>query len=413
MISELCVELVQAIASEVSPPDQKALRAVSRQLRRAIEPLLCASVTLVLDLNNPRRDSLTQLKTLTESTTAWSYCQRLRIVSLRGRVRDADNESMQELLRPALESLTGLRALEWDLNDDEPSRAHDVVVEVMNAHEHMDELRLVDHMVHGHRFIDLAPVSNLRVLSASARGGGWTCPAMDWLSLVVRKSPDLEGFQCPSSDTCPELYTVMQQEGIRLKQVKVRATDSVLLRYLASYSGLERLEISAVRDDDDWNTLFGTVLPRHTATLVVLRCPGFAEGVCSFKVDNIALISQMQRLQTLEMSINGSAMWDQPEKGLRNIVDVFLEMAMEMPLLRNIAILAAIDPWNGRCSRGPSKASLREGTQKRIAEAVDAFGRARGTARIARLIETHHRRISEVQSERKLEASGTGRRNVA
>ncbi|KAJ6465213.1 hypothetical protein C8R47DRAFT_1079401 [Mycena vitilis] len=169
-------------------------------------------------------------------------------------------------------------------------------------------------MVHGHRFIDLAPISNLRILSASAGGGGWTCPAIDWLSLVVQKSPDLIS-RVSSARRQTFAPDVMQQEGIRLKQVKVRATDSVLLRYLASYSAGDQCS--------------GT-------TTTAPRCLG------PFKADNIALISEMRRLQILEMSINGFEMRDDPDKGLRNIVDVFLEMAVEMPALRNIAIYKSI-----------------------------------------------------------------------
>ncbi|KAJ6553327.1 hypothetical protein B0H19DRAFT_1263720 [Mycena capillaripes] len=415
MIIGLCVELIEArptstdvgldrhTSAEIcgrrhicayggaSTADQKALRAVCKHLRLVIEPLLCVSTTLVLGVKG-RDGSPSQLEALAAGQTIWAHCRRLKIISLA-----VANDPMQKMLRSASESLKSLRVLDlWiiDDNDVDLDWPQHIVVDVMN-HEYLNELCLVNFTTYGYHFFDLAPFSGLRILSIKTGGHGWTRAAMDWLSRV--------------------LYDMLQPERIQLKDVGVMYPEDGLMRYLASYSGLERLDIFAVHQDLDGEPLIENIVPRHGASLTVLICPGYCEGACSFSRRSIRVISQLRQLETLEVSINSFDIEPPPGSGVGDIVaslqtrimqnylrgltwlvqELFLEMAVEMPALRNIGILAAAKPstmyfrirGQGGGWRGHSE------VQQKITDTVDAFGRTRGTQAIAGLVETHHRCI--------------------
>ncbi|KAJ7280840.1 hypothetical protein C8J57DRAFT_1464226 [Mycena rebaudengoi] len=401
MISELCAELLHTIGSELSTPDQKSLRAVSRHLRYVIEPLfrVFTAVCLVLDVGKPADGGPSQLEVLASGPTAWAHCRRLKILSLAPGAEGATgiqyklaNHRIQKFLRPALESLTGIRSVDWTIHDTDAFSAQLIVVEVLNARRTVNELRLVDKTKINDQFATLPPILNVYTLSVDAPANSWNSDSrfLPWIRQLVRVNPGLESLRFLSTVGCAQMCEILQRENIRLKSVSIPSADDALLRYLASYSGLERLEFGGL---SYWQAslFFGSILPRHATSLVVLRCPANSEGECSFGRHHVALISELRRLETLEMSVNSSEM--APETEDKDIIELFLEMAVAMPALGNIAILPAAA---GNCGIGIER--NKRDMRGRIRKTMNAFAKEKGSPVLNHLVKTHHRRVKQLKT---------------
>ncbi|KAJ7887034.1 hypothetical protein B0H14DRAFT_2180059, partial [Mycena olivaceomarginata] len=78
------------------------------------------------------------------------------------------------------------------------------------------------------------------------------------------------------------------QNDVQLKELTTNTVTADLLVYLASYSGLRRLNLlyaggrTQVESDRLADTFFETVLPLHAASLVKLQCSGCYESRWSF-----------------------------------------------------------------------------------------------------------------------------------
>ncbi|KAJ6598225.1 hypothetical protein DFH09DRAFT_1071263 [Mycena vulgaris] len=284
----------RVIAHELSRTDQKALCKTSRRLRDAIEPVFWASATFVLDHSQTEGTRL-QLRAVARGTAVWAKGRRLRITCLAP--AQQAYESVKILLRPALESFKRLRTGHWTIRGDDPDWAQRIPIDVMNAHEHLPELYLVNALSDGKSFKALAPISRLRVLGVASTPdywpGIWPSELLGWIGQIA------------------------------------------LLSYLASYSGLERLQIDKVARDQHGKMLYECVIPKHTASLVGFRCSAFSQAPCSLLgLHTIALVSQLRRLETLQMSVPGG------EVGF--IIKLFLKTAAGMLSLRDIAIWPAV-----------------------------------------------------------------------
>ncbi|KAJ7668813.1 hypothetical protein DFH06DRAFT_1084970 [Mycena polygramma] len=403
MISELCVELLQEIGSHTRTADQKSLRAVSRHFRSIIEPLFCASTTLVLNLKQDLDSGPSQVDTLAAGTTPWSLCRRLRIDSLRApkyRQMSLRNEPMHNLLRSALESLTRLHAVCWTLRSGDTAWARTLVIDVLNSCDSFSELTLLTEMS-SHKFPALPPVSGIRVLIIDPTPATWKhlgSGLLSWVEEIIESSPGLECL-CLPGEGYAEIAQVLRETKIQLKNIYIprprvygSSTDLVpILRYLASYSGLERLEIQSIATELEGTLLFESVLPRHLQSLVALSCPGQMVGRCSFGLHNISLVSQLRNLETLEMSVNSSEM--APGNMHRDIVDQFLEMAVGLPALRNIALVAPTHAGFWAMNQlGKS--------QDKITSTMLAFEKAKASPAVALLVESHRQRMTTIGERR-------------
>jgi hypothetical protein len=194
------------------------------------------------------------------------------------------------------------------------------VVEVLNTREHFAQLKLVNGMSAGDRFEALPPISRIRILTVEALPELWTGGFLGWMKQVVRASPHLEWIPFLSMNGCAQMCEILEQEKVRLKDVSILSPHPAFLHYLASYSGLERLEIADVFPDAHGQMLWERVVPKHKASLVVLICPGVSEGLCSFGEHNVKLISQLRKLEMLEISVNSSEMAPKVGKGERDVV---------------------------------------------------------------------------------------------
>lgn len=95
-----------------------------------------------------------------------------------------------------------------------------------------------------------------------------------------------------------------------LTEITTSVVTPELFAYLTSYSGLRKLSLihpdggSREASDRLADMFFETVLPHHAASLVELSCAAGYESRWSFGTHNVDVISQLDNLKTLEMSIN-------------------------------------------------------------------------------------------------------------
>ncbi|KAJ7686323.1 hypothetical protein B0H17DRAFT_718782 [Mycena rosella] len=219
-----------------------------------------------------------------------------------------------------------------------------------------------------------------------------------WLPQVMQQSPNLEVLRLPFAREGGDAWEALGLNGVRLKELSVPHAPQSLLRYLASYSGLERVVIGTSSGRDDRAPFFWeSVLPRHAESLKGLVCPSYSAGPWCFGRHNITLISDLRQLDTLEIGIDLDERWVQHEK---DIVELFMEMASEMPLLRKIAIIVALQPQGG-CRN--YLARLQDSIDSHVDKTVDSFGAAHPSPAIAHLIKTHHQRSKVYRQRHPLE----------
>ncbi|KAJ7737556.1 hypothetical protein B0H16DRAFT_104926 [Mycena metata] len=386
MFSDLAAEMIYAIGCKTTTADQKSLRAVSRQFRSIIEPIFCANASLSLKLELDS-DTPSQLEILATGKTAWSHCQKLRIHSLACPAEKADQ--VRKSLRPALEALTNIRSVRLGLGKSDAPWAQATVIDVLNKTRRQLELDFVgnpEYTVPEIAERALAPISNLRSLSISALDVDWTPESgfTKWILQTVRASPQLESlYLVPASmGCCSDICRVLEEMNIRLKSVFVKyPTLQSLPRYLASYSGLERLRLGVVWREAMGATLLNDILPRHVESLVELSLVGNAGEVCNFGQHNIALISQMTRLERLEMSFSPST-----PAGLREAIELFLKTVATLPLIRDIALLPA--HYHGTSCGGANEVQTCANGD-RVTQILKDLGYPKESV-LGRLIETHH-----------------------
>ncbi|KAJ7358134.1 hypothetical protein DFH08DRAFT_801979 [Mycena albidolilacea] len=381
---DLHVELLQEIGAELSWADLKNLRAVPRHIRDAMEPVFYASATLVVDPFNRDGQTWLTLKTLVEGTCLWSRYGRLRIRSLAPKALPGSAATygfFRDFVRPALQSLTQLRVVHWIMRRDDPSWAHRIVVDTLSAYDHLQELHMMTTAYDDDRFVAFPTIPRLRSLSVDQPTDWmvyvrcrWTAGFLAWIGRTIRASPQLESTRFPcTADDCAE-------------GVSGPRSHDALYSYLASYSGiLERLEIIDVQQSAHGKMLYENIISQNAASLVVLRLPGCEEGQegsCALKSQQITFISQLKRLETLYIAVEGSG-----PGALRAVAYRFLETAVDsIPALKNIAILPA---YSGGCNRSNRLdrlrrryGSLKKTGGQRMSE--DCLRRTAGVSRISR-----------------------------
>ncbi|KAJ7718669.1 hypothetical protein B0H16DRAFT_1608933 [Mycena metata] len=381
------MELILAIASKASSQDQKALLAVSKRFRAIIQPHFCASKCVVVNVT-PNTKEFSQLKTLATGNSAWSHCRSLEIARLEP--RQGQEDRMRQYLGPALKSLANIRTVYLTLDDASACWAQEVVLQSLDQSGGAHELCLVNNLRDQKRFLTLPSISHLTALALDGPNSHQGDFA-GWIRQVLRRSPGLKCLRLTHS--CLEIGPILEAEKVRVRDLSIPMANNALLRYLGSYSGLERLVITRkIRDSE--SVLFGSVIPRHTESLRVLSCSGYEGGTCNFTLDKIALISQLHKLETLEMSVNADG---QRPGNLKETIEAFLEMAAEMPALRSIGILPAYNDDDSAC--WSSKSAKTRDAMKKIEKVLETFKETTletftedKKSAVGRLIETHHRR---------------------
>jgi hypothetical protein len=117
------------------------------------------------------------------------------------------------------------------------------------------------------------------------------------------------------------LASLRGQNHVQLKELTTNTVTADLLVYLASYSGLQRLNLlyaggrTQVESDRLADTFFEAVLPLHADSLVELLCSVGYESRSSFGTHCVAAISRLHNVETLEMSVDAADVQDaEPER---------------------------------------------------------------------------------------------------
>lgn len=167
----------------------------------------------------------------------------------------------------------------------------------------VDDLGLYINDVEG---LSSLSITGLRKLSVTT--GTWQgMPIAEPLSRLVAQNPRLTSLRLPTENlsSWAEIWNVLAQSSDqRLTEISAQYCPE-LLAYLASYSGpgLQKLHLWAP-DKGDADEFFHTLLPRHAVTLTELSCIAGYECAWSFSPYVADAIGQLERLESLEMSIN-------------------------------------------------------------------------------------------------------------
>ncbi|KAF7309331.1 hypothetical protein MIND_00303600 [Mycena indigotica] len=112
-----------------------------------------------------------------------------------------------------------------------------------------------------------------------------------------------------------------------------------LLEYLGSYSGLQTLALDIRGNDqmeDDACIFFEEVLPRHAASLQTLRCVPALESAWSVQLGNAQVLSTLENLTRLEMSIDAQHL-DTPDDKT-NAFHLLVNSIARIPKLTGLAL---------------------------------------------------------------------------
>ncbi|KAJ6598396.1 hypothetical protein DFH09DRAFT_1356649 [Mycena vulgaris] len=406
-ILDLPIELLQETAYQ-APWTQQLFRAACKQLHSAIDPIFFASHSVVLDARSCESrlyGGISYLEALARGTTGWSrYARRLEINNLERGFPDEQLEQVRRFLRPALASLRpSIQAVIWSDGSGDPHGVRDAVVEFIESLPTLDEFQLAHGVdppnlslshLSGVRTLKLsAPVSALRtqpILQVIAHSRALSCLHLQSLS---------------SGSTWTDIWALLRAEKIELAELSVTGggTDA-LLAYLGSYAGLKHLCLSDSEDTTGSADTFAHVLPRHAATLETLRCPAGSDGRWSFGVHNANALLGLNDLVTLEMSANSVDVGRLSTETHKNVVELFIDVAAQLPVLRHLSMVATGHPGG----RGPAGNGLhRAMVGMQIREILESYGPSVESSAVAQWVEARPllsilmARVSKRRAERR------------
>ncbi|KAJ7328417.1 hypothetical protein DFH08DRAFT_1084509 [Mycena albidolilacea] len=355
MLSTLPTELLQQIGDELSRPDQGRLRGVSKNICLAIDPIFFADAQMFL--------STDRIESRVDTLRAWALGGEKCILYARGLILDVGPDpqpvlyglswvfdyiltlasgrltlfdaAMESLLVAALSSLKSFRTMRWSMRKRDPAWQRAAIRRFLASTPLVDDLGLYINDVEG---LSSLSITGLRKLSVTT--GAWQgMPIAEPLSRLVAQNPRLTSLYLPTENlsSWAEIWNVLAQSPHQcLTEISAQYCPE-LLAYLASYSGpgLQKLHLWAP-DKGDADEFFHTLLPRPAATLTELSCIAEYECAWGFSPYVADAIAQLERLESLEMSINRDDI-DAPA----NAVDLLLRTTAFLPAMRYLRIWAA------------------------------------------------------------------------
>ncbi|KAJ7150445.1 hypothetical protein C8R43DRAFT_1005876 [Mycena crocata] len=355
MFQNLCVELIQEIGSKVDRADLKRLRATCRGFSSALGPLYFS--TFVLTSNRLHlQETVTTLRELVAGEVGWSHYAKTLVIRPGREPRldepgcDLSIAEQRCVLAAALGCMERIRTVCWQMDDDHPLWALNVVCAFLNTLPLLEDLQLTwwptDNIHHN---LPLAQVTTLRKLTIKSRYRDPTL-ASDQVCALVYQNRGLTSLHLLGGEAAWwfEVWTMLRDQpnlNIRLKDVCTDMLTADLLVYLSSYSGLERLQYrrthSGTHEQADAlaDFLYTSVLPRHADSLVCLRdldsltTTGTRWGLGQHNVETIA---RLQRLETLEMCVKAVDVLhvDLPH----NAIHLLLQTATNLPRLQFLGV---------------------------------------------------------------------------
>ncbi|KAJ7103899.1 hypothetical protein C8R44DRAFT_887395 [Mycena epipterygia] len=348
MLLDLSTELLQEIGGQVksSGPEQKSLRQICKSVSIAIEPQFFSS--LVLEKEELRIDmGRGFLEALATGETGWSrYAQTLHIDSApnrKGAGLSRSEAAMKDLLASVLGSLTNIQTVVWVSLDSDFAWEVNAICDFLNTLPLLNDLQLG---VYRNTELPLLRLSGLRRLKIRTSTGK-DLPFVQHIPSIVAQNRNLSSLHLSGASGDANIWTMLRARPdlqIHLKDISTGSVTPDLLAYLASYSGVEKLRFWGVgrnsqQAGDLADTFFTTVLPRHTKSLLTLSCTTVYESRWSFGAHNVDVLSELQKLRNLKISINT----DEPI----NVVDLLIRTA---DLLHDLQLLE-VDSAKSESSR--------------------------------------------------------------
>ncbi|KAJ7637852.1 hypothetical protein B0H17DRAFT_1216919 [Mycena rosella] len=243
--------------------------------------------------------------------------------------------------------MTNIRTVIWTVR---PASAEfrSVIADFLRSNTLLDDLRLDVNGVTDLSF-SLDELPNLRKLEI---GSNYQISAsvVRKLTPVILKNSNLSSLPLRGGqEEWSQLWTLLRTRQIYLTDVSATYVGDEILAYLGSYSGIERLQLlwvdagSETTSNRFADVFFETVLPRHTNSIVQLSCPALYECRWSFGAHNAHVIGRLQRVSKLEMTVNCEDVPDEQSvvHSGENAVERILQLAAQLPALRNLGIFAS------------------------------------------------------------------------
>ncbi|ESK91088.1 hypothetical protein Moror_9592 [Moniliophthora roreri MCA 2997] len=133
--------------------------------------------------------------------------------------------------------------------------------------------------------------------------------------------------------------------GIKLEKVVVNGLTEDLLLYLASYSGLQDLELSFQEHPEAQDSetserrsriLYDTVIPKHSMTLRVLKLPKTPEAYWHVGMQNVGQLQQCVNLQVVHLLLNHDDIGEPNSEN--DVLTKVLNIAVRMDKLEELEI---------------------------------------------------------------------------
>ncbi|KAJ6531657.1 hypothetical protein DFH09DRAFT_1183025 [Mycena vulgaris] len=349
-ILSLSVELLQEIGRQITKADHKSLRAVCRYLALGFDPLFFSSLVLWTQQLKRDEDGAIYLETLATGKTGWSrFATTLSIdpnhqsILLTGGEDIPSISQLQHLLGATLGSMPNIQTVKWYLRPEYHDWPRNAIAAFLNSHPLLDNLQLD---VQGLRALDfsLDQISGLRKFKFGGLPYSGPSELVQPLTQVIINNRQLSSLDLQRSDNWSYVWTALRMAQVHLTDVATNSVTEELLTYLASYSGIQRLDLgypdagSEAESDRLADIFFDTVLPRHASSLVQLSCPAGYESRWSFGSHNADVISCLPRISKLVMSVNCV---DVPSYSEENSVERLLQVAAQLPRLRHVRIYSA------------------------------------------------------------------------
>ncbi|KAJ7065580.1 hypothetical protein C8F01DRAFT_1053697 [Mycena amicta] len=328
--TDLPTDVILEIALHLETADHASLRSVCRHIGLAMD--VCFFQTLVLPSN---RLNVSILEAIASGPcrSPWANNTRELLVAPGRRLHEDHManlpvDNLKQSMISALACLKKVSVVRFKITKEDPSWLNGVV---FNALQHFS-LRTFELLIDWRELAILPPfpTNTLEVLTVTAPV--WYRPLPPLIAMPIQ--PDAEGPAPPplasqiasivaeNRGLCAlhitdgkdwdDVWIALMRCNIYLKQLQTGEVSPTLLSYLGAYSGLESLSLlghDANRQDANdslADRFYAQVLQRHGRTLREFRCRPSFEGRWSLGWHNVDVVTRMEELRVLEMSLNSA-----------------------------------------------------------------------------------------------------------
>ncbi|KAJ7064634.1 hypothetical protein C8F01DRAFT_770909 [Mycena amicta] len=314
---DLPLDVLGEIARKLNAHEVAILRTACRTLCMAMDPFFYDC--FVLDVG--RVDVVSEESVLRDIAhsleSKWvRYARTLKIASRTTPPPQTalDQPAERELLVSALARLMNIRAVRWYVKETDPAWFHTAISEYLSRSTNLESLEL--------RLLGSITAS---LLAAVYFGQLQRLTVLSWLAqpiladeasqLIVRSlTPSLTSLHLIGILDYSHIWPLLLRSNARLKHLTFNAVSPAFVAYLASYSGLETLdlvnfgpslELGDAESSQLAQKLFNSVLPRHAASLVHLACVPRVESPWCFEAGFLDGLSSLHKLKQLTLSVSG------------------------------------------------------------------------------------------------------------